>query len=74
MAQRKDEKYVISVKYLGQSYVVNLSKGLRVYSLIGNKHIYNSANAWLQISGVFLFVMGIMGFILERRLYKKVNF
>ena len=27
-------------------------------------------NAWLRISGVFFFIMGIMGFILERRLYK----
>jgi hypothetical protein len=71
MTQRKDELYVLSEKFLGQSYVVPLPEGLRIYSFMDDKYIDNPVNSWLRIVGVFFFVTAIMGFILERRLYKK---
>lgn len=71
MTQRKDEKYIMSEKFLGQRYEVTLPQGLRVYQADGSKLIARPENALLQIAGVFFFVMGIMGFILERRFYKK---
>jgi transcriptional regulator with XRE-family HTH domain len=70
MAQRKDEKYIMSETFLGTRYVVTTDEGLRVYQADGDETIANPINAWLRIAGVFFFVMGIMGFILERRLYK----
>jgi transcriptional regulator with XRE-family HTH domain len=71
MTQRKDELYFLSEKFIGQNYVVTLSEGIRAYSFTGEKKIVQPMNAWLRISGVFFFIMGIMGFILERRLYKR---
>lgn len=70
MTQRKDEQFILLEQFLGQSYVVTLPEGLRVYRADGEKTITHPVNAWLRISGVFFFVMGIMGFVLERRLYK----
>jgi transcriptional regulator with XRE-family HTH domain len=70
MTQRKDELYFLSKKFIGQNYVVTLPEGIRAYSFIGEKRIVQPMNAWLRISGVFFFIMGIMGFVLERRLYK----
>mgnify|MGYP000037546386 CR=1 FL=1 len=70
MTQRRDDKFILSEEFLGKIYIVTLPEGSRVYRLDGEKWIANPVNAWLQIAGVFFFVMGIMGFILERRLYK----
>ncbi len=70
MTQRKNEKYLLSDKFLGQNYVESLPEGLRLYYANGEKTITEPVNAWLRIAGVFFFVMGIMGFIIERRLYK----
>jgi hypothetical protein len=70
MAQRKDEKFILTEDFLGTRYVVKLQEGLRVYRTNGNESIANPVNAWLRIGGVLFFVMGIMGFILERRLYQ----
>ncbi|TWX58474.1 helix-turn-helix domain-containing protein [Colwellia hornerae] len=73
MTQRKDEKFILSEKFLGKNYVVTLPKGLRLYRADSEKMIAQPINAWLCIAGVFFFVMGIMGFILERRVYKTVT-
>jgi transcriptional regulator with XRE-family HTH domain len=71
MTQRKNEKYILSETFLGQNYVVISPEGLRQYSADGEKTISKPMNAWLRIAGVFFFVMGVMGFVLERRLYKN---
>jgi len=70
MTQRQDEKFILSEKFLGQRYVVTLPEGIRVFRANGEKTIVNQGNAWFRIVGVFLFFMGIMGFFIERRLYK----
>jgi transcriptional regulator with XRE-family HTH domain len=73
MTKRKDEKYILSEKFLGTRYEVITDEGLRVYRADGEEIIANPINAWLRIAGVLFFVMGIMGFVLERRLYKTAN-
>jgi hypothetical protein len=73
MTQRKDEKFILSEKFLGKNYVVTLPEGLRLYRADSEKIIAQPINAWLRIVGVFLFFMGVMGFILERRIYKIVT-
>lgn len=73
MTQRKDEEYRLSEIFLGQRYVVTLPEGIRVFRADGEKTIVNQGNAWLTIVGVFLFFMGIMGFFIERRLYKTAS-
>jgi len=73
MTQRKDEKYILSETYLGKNYVETLPKGLRFYRADGEKRIANPVNAWLRICGIFLIMMGGMGFILERRFYKATS-
>jgi hypothetical protein len=39
--------------------------------LIREKQVKREVNAWLQVFGVLLFSAGIMGFVLERRLFKS---
>jgi transcriptional regulator with XRE-family HTH domain len=73
MTQRKDEEYRLSEIFLGQRYVVTLPEGIRVFRADGEKTIVNQGNAWFRIVGVFLFFMGIMGFFIERRLYKTAS-
>jgi transcriptional regulator with XRE-family HTH domain len=70
MTQRRDMKYIFSTQFLGQEFVESLPPGLRLYSRGGDQLIANPVNAWLSITGVFCFVMGLMGFVLERRFYK----
>jgi transcriptional regulator with XRE-family HTH domain len=70
MTQRRDVKYIFSTQFLGEEFVENLPQGLRLYSRRSSQLIANPVNAWLRIAGVFFFIMGIMGFIIERRLYK----
>ena len=74
MTKRQDVKYIFSTKFLGQEFVENLPLGKRLYKRGSDEMIAQPVNAWLRIGGVFLFVMGIMGFILERRLYKIAHF
>jgi transcriptional regulator with XRE-family HTH domain len=73
MTQRKDEKFILFENFLGKNHVITLPEGLRVYRADGEKMIARPINAWLRIAGVFFFVLGIMGFILERRLYKTAS-
>ena len=73
MTKRIDRKYINSTKFLGKRYVVTLPEGLRVYRADGEKMIARPTNAWLRIAGVFFFIMGMMGFIIERRLYKTAS-
>jgi transcriptional regulator with XRE-family HTH domain len=73
MTQRKDETYILSETYLGKNYIQTLPGGSRFYRANGEKRIANPINAWLRICGVFLIMMGGMGFILERRFYKATS-
>jgi hypothetical protein len=71
MTERKSEDSFLSEYYLGSQYIKQLPEGLRLYKTYNKRLITQPMNTWLKIIGVLLMV-GIMGFILERRLYKNV--
>ena len=72
MAQRSDALIKIIAENKGRSFVEKTEGGSRFY--IKTKHEMplkqpRAINAWLQVLGVMLLVSGIMGFVLERRLF-----
>lgn len=70
MAKRVDEKVINVFEYAGPFIRVDSKEGYRQYRFTGTKEVKRAINAWLQVLGVFLFSAGIMGFVLERRLFK----
>lgn len=70
ISKRKDEKVYLSNDYLGEHFIQQIEGGRRFYRFDKEKVIPQRMNAWLQIIGVFLFSAGVMGFALERRLFK----
>jgi hypothetical protein len=70
MTQRRDIKYIFYPQFLGEEFVENLPQDLRRYSRQSSQLIAQPINAWLSIAGALFIVMVIMGFIIERRLYK----
>ncbi len=68
--QRRDGKILLSNDNLGEHFIQHVEGGRRFYRFDKEKVIPQQVNAWLQIIGVFLFSAGILGFVLERRLYK----
>jgi hypothetical protein len=71
MEKRVDEKSIGVFKHSGPYIRLDTQGGYRHYRLIREKEVKRSVNAWLQVLGVFLFSAGIMGFVLERRLFKS---
>lgn len=71
MAKRVDEKTISVFAHAGPYFQLNTEDGYRHYRLIREKQVKRPVNAWLQVFGVFLFSAGIMGFVLERRLFKS---
>ncbi|WP_289030245.1 helix-turn-helix transcriptional regulator [uncultured Paraglaciecola sp.] len=70
IALRVDEKMISLFKYAGQSFKQKQEDGHRHFVLKREKQIKRPINAWLQVLGVFLFSLGIMGFVIERRFFK----
>ena len=72
MAKRSTPDTIMLVEYQGDTFVKQVEHGSRFYELnrISSRNIPRPINAWLQVLGVLLFASGIMGFILERRLFK----
>ena len=68
--QRRNGKIILSSVHLGDQFIQQVEGGRRLYRFDKEKVIPQQVNAWLQIIGVFLFSAGILGFVLERRLYK----
>jgi len=68
--QRRDGKILLSSVHLGEQFIQQVEDGRRLYRFDKEKVIPQQVNAWLQIIGIFLFSAGILGFVLERRLYK----
>lgn len=74
MIFRKDNATQITRKYLGESFSQDVVGGQRKFTI----RMWHNAgfqsprliNAWLQTFGIFLFVCGIVGFVIERRLFK----
>lgn len=70
MANRVDEKTISVFEHAGPNFRVETKEGYRQYRFTGTKKVNRPVNAWLQVLGVFLFGAGIMGFVLERKLFK----
>ena len=71
MEQRIDIKTIAIFEHSGPYIRVDVKGGYRHYRLEREKEVKRPMNAWLQVIGVFLFSAGIMGFVLERRLFKS---
>jgi transcriptional regulator with XRE-family HTH domain len=69
-AKRIDEKALSFFVHQGPYFRVDIKDGYRHYRLMDKRELNRPVNAWLQVLGVFLFSAGIMGFVLERRLFK----
>jgi transcriptional regulator with XRE-family HTH domain len=70
MAKRRDEVILLTFDNLGTMVVRDVPGGKRRFRLDKEETLARSVNAWLQVFGVFLFSAGIMGFVVERRLFK----
>ena len=72
MAKRRIDDIIMSREYRGPEFAEQVEGGIRVYRLdsSASKKIPRAINAWLQVLGVLLLSSGVMGFILERRLFK----
>ena len=66
-----DEKTISFFEHAGPYFRLDTQGGYRHYRLIREKQVKREVNAWLQVFGVLLFSAGIMGFVLERRLFKS---
>jgi len=69
-AKRINRKALSFFVHQGPYFRVDTKAGYRFYRLMKEQTINRSVNAWLQVLGVLLFSTGIMGFLLERRLFK----
>lgn len=70
LEKRRDNKTYTSEQDLGEGFMQQVEGGQRWFRFDRKKHIPQIENAWLQIIGVLLFSAGIMGFVLERKLFK----
>ena len=76
MAQRSDVLIKMTFENKGYSFEEEVEGGSRFFRK--TKHEMpqqqpRSINAWLQVLGVFLLASGIMGFVLERRLFTLIK-
>ena len=70
MAQRRDAEIYLTNENLGPQFITDVVGGTRLFYLDKEEMVARPVNAWLQVLGVLLITMGIMGFILERRFFK----
>ncbi|MFT6990435.1 MAG: transcriptional regulator with XRE-family HTH domain [Paraglaciecola sp.] len=71
MTKRQHETVLLSPIHKGKHFILTVDGGKRKYYYDKPIFIKQPINAWLQVFGVFLFSAGIMGFVLERRLFKS---
>ncbi|QQX80193.1 helix-turn-helix transcriptional regulator [Shewanella sp. KX20019] len=70
IAKRRDDHYLLTTDNRSQRFNIDVDGGKRMYSLDKEVSVPRAINAWLQLLGVLFFAAGIVGFGLERRLYK----
>ena len=70
MTQRKNLKHLMLSEFSGDTFVKQEGDKRRFYRFTTNLNKPKLINTWLQIIAVLLFSCGVMGFIIERRLYK----
>ncbi|WP_394204306.1 helix-turn-helix domain-containing protein [Shewanella waksmanii] len=74
MEQRRDVHYILTATNQSQQFVADDPQGKRLYILDKQVEVPQPINAWLQIIGVMLFISGVVGFGVERRLHKLITF
>lgn len=67
---RLDEEFVVLVEDKGPSFEVTVDNGLRYYSERAEVTTPRIINAIFKVLGVLMFSAGLVGFLLERRLYR----
>ena len=70
MALRHSPQYILEKNFKGTMFITDVPNGKRLFTIAGIKVKSRAINTWLEIIGVFLFASGIMGFVLERKLFK----
>ena len=70
MTKRKDVQFIHLEQWMGEYIERAVDGGTRYFEYSGQKVVSKPINAWLQILGVLLFSAGVMGFVVERKLFK----
>lgn len=70
MAKRRNKQFILTTDNKSQQFSLDVEGGKRLYSLDKEVFVPRPINAWLQLLGVLFMAAGIVGFGLERRLYK----
>lgn len=70
MEMRRKPVTILLPESKGTSFVETFEDGKRLFSYQKQFTTPRPVNTWLKIIGIFLFGMGLMGFILERKLFK----
>jgi hypothetical protein len=71
MAQRSDVEIKFTYENKGDFFDISNEEGVRFFERKGSGQSPRAINVWLQIVGVLFFSSGVMGFVLERKFYKK---
>lgn len=69
MQKRFDEVIVTHDVDTGAYYEVDVEGGRRFFTKYKEVKAPRKVNVWLQVIGVFLFAAGVMGFVIERKLF-----
>ena len=74
MYNRLDQKYLVTYDYRGEVFNEKVSGGSRTFKLSpyrkGPKYINRPEKRFIVALGTFLFIAGVFGFIVERRLHR----
>lgn len=68
--RRKDMKVVLLPEFTDSQFEQNVEEGKRVFYFEKELIVTRKINPWLEIIGIFLFVLGALGFVLERKFFK----
>ena len=68
--RRKDTSVIQIANYMGNQFEQASGEGKRIYYLEKELAQPRKINPWLEVIGIFLSVLGVMGFVLERRFFK----
>ncbi|MFD2167428.1 helix-turn-helix domain-containing protein [Thalassotalea euphylliae] len=70
MTKRMDVERIRFDTWMGEYVEKSVEGGKRYYRHFKEVQVPQPINAWLQVLGVLLFTAGLLGFVLERKLFK----
>jgi transcriptional regulator with XRE-family HTH domain len=71
MEKRKDVVYISDYVDRGTFFMLEVADGKRRFRFDKKKQVMRPVNAWLKAFAVMFFSIGIVGFFLERRLFRS---